>query len=92
MISFDSASRSRAIELFSSTDSDGSTSHNQELSEARATAILEYLVDAGVRRERLGAVGHGEDDPIADNSTEEGKAANRRIELLLAVPEGEGDE
>ena len=77
------------IEVAAHTDSDGSTSHNLELSEARANAILEYLVDAGVRRERLTSVGHGEANPIADNSNEAGKATNRRIEFVLAVPEDE---
>lgn len=77
------------IEVAAHTDSDGSSGHNLELSRARANAILEYLVDAGVRRERLTAVGHGEDNPIADNSNEDGKAANRRIEFVLAVPEDE---
>lgn len=76
------------IEVAAHTDSDGSTSHNLQLSQERADAILEYLVDAGVKRERITAVGHGEATPIADNSTEAGKAANRRIEFTLAVPEG----
>jgi OOP family OmpA-OmpF porin len=77
------------IEVAAHTDSSGSTSHNLTLSQARADAILEYLVDAGVRRERITAIGHGEANPIADNATEEGKAANRRIEFLLAVAEDE---
>lgn len=75
------------IEVAAHTDSDGSTKHNLELSQARADAILEFLVDAGIKRERITAVGHGEADPVADNSTEEGKTANRRIEFVLAVPE-----
>jgi OOP family OmpA-OmpF porin len=79
--------REATIEVAAHTDSDGSNAHNLELSQARADAILEYLVDAGVKRERITAVGHGEANPVADNSTEEGKAANRRIEFVLAVPE-----
>jgi outer membrane protein OmpA-like peptidoglycan-associated protein len=75
------------IEVAAHTDSDGSDKNNVELSQARADAILEFLVDAGVRRERISAVGHGEANPIADNSTEEGKAANRRIEFVIAMPE-----
>lgn len=77
------------IEVTAHTDSVGSEKKNLELSQARADAIVEYLVDAGIKRERMTAVGLGEADPIADNSTEEGKAANRRIEFALAVPEGE---
>jgi OOP family OmpA-OmpF porin len=73
------------IEIASHTDSDGSTSRNQTVSEARADAIFEYLVDAGVMRERLTANGYGETKPIADNKTDEGKARNRRIEFTLTV-------
>ena len=50
-------------------------------------AIVDYLVDAGIKRERLGAVGYGETKPIADNSTSQGKAANRRIEFTVTLPE-----
>jgi hypothetical protein len=73
------------IEIASHTDSDGSTARNQTVSEARADAIVEYLVDAGVMRERLTAKGYGETKPIADNKTDEGKARNRRIEFTLTV-------
>lgn len=79
--------RETTIEVGAHTDSDGSTDQNLELSRARADAIVEYLVDAGVKRERLAAVGYGEANPIADNDTAEGKAANRRIEFVLQVPE-----
>ena len=77
-----------AIEVGAHTDSDGSASSNRDRTEARAEAIVDYLVDAGIRRERLAAVGHGEDNPIADNSTDAGKAANRRIEFSVELPEG----
>jgi OmpA-OmpF porin, OOP family len=75
------------IEVGAHTDSDGSTANNLALSQSRAEAIVEFLVDAGVKRERLNAVGFGEEKPVADNSTAEGKAANRRIEFVLEVPE-----
>lgn len=77
-----------AIEVGAHADSDGSASKNRDLTQARAEAVVDYLVDAGVRREQLTAVGYGEDNPIADNSTPEGKAANRRIEFLVQVPDG----
>ena len=51
------------------SDSDGSTAKNRDLTQARAEAIVDYLVDAGVQRERLTAVGHGEATPVADNDT-----------------------
>jgi outer membrane protein OmpA-like peptidoglycan-associated protein len=50
--------------------------------------VVDYLVDAGVKREQLTAAGYGEDNPIADNATEEGKRANRRIEFLVHLPDG----
>lgn len=75
------------VEVGAHTDADGSTANNEKLSQARADAIVEFLVDAGIERERLTATGYGEAKPIADNETEAGKAANRRIEFVLAAPE-----
>jgi len=76
------------VEVGGYSDSDGSEENNLALTQARAEAVLDYLVDAGVRFERLKAVGHGEANPIADNSTEEGKAANRRIEFTIGPVDG----
>ncbi|HET7715941.1 MAG TPA: OmpA family protein, partial [Bauldia sp.] len=76
------------IEVAAHADSDGSASKNRDLTQARAEAVVDYLVDAGVKREQLTAVGYGEDNPIADNDTEEGKRANRRIEFLVQLPDG----
>jgi OOP family OmpA-OmpF porin len=45
-------------------------------------------VDAGVKRERLSAVGYGESRPVADNGSADGKAANRRVEFTVELPEG----
>ena len=76
------------IEVAAHANSDGSTSKNRDLTQARADAIVDYLVDAGVKREQLTAIGYGEDNPIADNATEEGKRANRRIEFVVQLPDG----
>ena len=76
------------IEVAAHADSDGSESKNRDLTQARAETVVDYLVDAGVKREQLTAVGYGEDNPIADNATEEGKRANRRIEFLVHLPDG----
>jgi OOP family OmpA-OmpF porin len=76
------------IEVAAHADSDGSASQNKELTQARAETVVDYLVDAGVKRERLTAMGYGEDNPIADNATEEGKRANRRIEFAVQLPDG----
>ncbi len=76
------------IEIGAHSDADGSASRNRDLTQTRAEAIVEYLVNAGVKRERLTAVGYGETKPIADNATAEGKAANRRIEFTVTEPAG----
>ncbi len=76
------------VEVAAHADSDGSESKNRELTQSRAETVVDYIVDAGVKREQLTAVGYGEDNPIADNATEEGKRANRRIEFLVQLPDG----
>ena len=65
------------------TDSAGGTRKNQAISEERAQAVVDRLVDDGVRRERLSAIGYGQSRPIASNSTPEGRAQNRRVELTV---------
>jgi outer membrane protein OmpA-like peptidoglycan-associated protein len=61
------------------TDSTGSPESNQKLSEKRAQAIVDKLVELGIDESRLTAVGKGQFAPIADNNTEEGRAQNRRV-------------
>ena len=65
------------------TDADGTSESNQALSQRRAAAITEYLKGKNVHPDRLEAIGKGEAEPIADNKTEAGKRANRRVELLV---------
>jgi len=65
------------------TDSTGSDSYNQGLSERRAEAVRGYLVAQGIDPQRVVALGYGETHPIADNSTAAGRAKNRRVDLLL---------
>jgi OOP family OmpA-OmpF porin len=77
-----------SVEVGAHSDSDGSASRNRDRTQARAEAILDFLVSAGVKRERLTAVGYGEKNPIADNATAAGKATNRRIEFTVAAPAG----
>ena len=60
-------------------DSTGSAATNDKLSQERADAIVAKLVELGIAKDRLTAVGKGSREPIADNSTEEGKAKNRRV-------------
>ncbi|WP_224824933.1 OmpA family protein [Cognatishimia sp. MH4019] len=69
------------IEIGGHTDSQGSEEGNQRISEQRAQAVLEQLLQRGVSTLKLTAVGYGETSPIADNETEEGRESNRRIEF-----------
>ena len=65
------------------TDWIGTDAYNQGLSERRATAVKQYLVEKGIDADRLGTVGFGETQPMADNETSEGRALNRRAELKV---------
>ncbi len=64
------------------TDNTGKAASNQTLSEARSKAIVDKLVEMGVSKDRLTAVGKGQNSPIADNGTDEGRAKNRRVEFV----------
>ncbi len=65
------------------TDSVGSASSNQTLSEARAGSVVEWLTNNGIPVSRLSAIGYGEEKPIASNATRAGRAQNRRVEINL---------
>ncbi len=65
------------------TDNTGKDKNNKELSEKRAASVMYYLTELGVERERLNYLGHSSDNPIGDNSSEQGKALNRRVEIEL---------
>jgi outer membrane protein OmpA-like peptidoglycan-associated protein len=64
------------------TDNTGTPAHNKTLSQQRADAVVAALVKQGIDAKRLSAVGWGQDKPIADNRSEEGKAKNRRVEIV----------
>lgn len=78
------------IDIYGHTDSTGSDGYNQSLSERRASSVANYLGNSGVQSARLETRGYGESQPIASNSTEEGRSANRRVELKI-VPIREQD-
>lgn len=65
------------------TDSRGADDMNQKLSQDRANAVKDYLVSQGVKPEKLRAVGRGEANPVASNDTPEGRANNRRVEIVI---------
>ena len=77
----------REIDVVGHTDSDpikkSKWKDNWELSAQRALAVLRYLISRGVPKETIRAVGHGESQPIAANSTASGKARNRRVEIVV---------
>lgn len=64
------------------TDSDGDEAHNQTLSEQRAKTVMDKLIEMGIDKSRLKSQGFGESKPIADNTSAEGKANNRRVEFV----------
>ena len=71
-----------SFEVQGHCDSTGSDKVNDPLSQKRAEAIVAALVDQGIAKTRLSAVGKGSHEPIASNSTEEGRSKNRRVEFV----------
>ena len=65
------------------TDSQGTLATNKSLSDKRAKAVLNYLNSKGVESSRLSSIGYGEEYPIADNNTRDGRGQNRRVEIKL---------
>lgn len=72
-----------SVMVIGHTDASGAAAYNQSLSERRAKSVADYLVSQGVDRAVLGFKGMGESAPVADNTTVEGRAKNRRVELKL---------
>lgn len=75
--------KERKLTVEGYTDSQGSFSHNKELSQRRADAVRSYLILRGYPGELIIANGIGEDSPVADNATPEGRADNRRVEIIV---------
>lgn len=69
------------------TDAIGDPGYNQDLSKRRADAVKDYLVSRGVSASQLTSLGHGEERAVADNSTAEGRANNRRVEIVIPKEE-----
>jgi len=70
------------------TDSRGADDANMRLSQQRAEAVRNYLVTRGIRPEMITAVGRGEASPVADNESAEGRATNRRVEIIVQPKQG----
>jgi outer membrane protein OmpA-like peptidoglycan-associated protein len=72
------------IDVYGHTDSQGSNEYNLELSQRRAVSVATVLANQGVDQRRFYIDGRGEEDPIASNATESGRAQNRRVEIQLS--------
>jgi outer membrane protein OmpA-like peptidoglycan-associated protein len=72
-----------SIRVEGNTDAYGDRWYNQHLSELRAQAIVEYIVTRGIPRERMVARGNGSSNPVASNAVAEGRAKNRRTDVLF---------
>jgi len=72
-----------SVKVIGFTDSVGSDSYNQRLSERRASGVAEYLISLGLAPNKVTSQGRGESEPVADNDTDEGRSRNRRVELHL---------
>ncbi len=77
----------RKIVVESHTDSQGTEASNVDLSQRRAQAVRDYLVSRGVANDRISGAGLGQSRPVADNRSPEGRASNRRIEIIVQPPE-----
>lgn len=78
-----SLSSVESVSIVGHTDSSGTDAYNQNLSERRAAAVKDYLASQGVDPAVMSTSGMGESQPVADNSTKEGRAQNRRVEITL---------
>ena len=74
----------QAIVVEGHTDSVGDDASNQTLSQARAQSVRDYLASKGVPGDKVSAVGKGEGTPVADNKSPEGRANNRRVEIIVS--------
>ena len=75
-------------EVAGHTDSQGNEAFNKDLSQRRAEAVRQYLINAGVDGAHLTAVGYGSSQPVADNHSKAGRAKNRRVELRTSIFRG----
>jgi outer membrane protein OmpA-like peptidoglycan-associated protein len=71
------------MDIAGHTDSKGTDDYNQKLSERRAQAVVDYLITRNISASRIRAIGYGKTKPLSTNDTEEGKALNRRVEMVV---------
>lgn len=78
-----SENRNVYLEIQGHTDSTGPEAYNDQLGEARAEAVRKHLAKAGVALNRMGTISYGEEAPVASNDTPDGRAQNRRVEIIV---------
>jgi outer membrane protein OmpA-like peptidoglycan-associated protein len=83
MVLFLSKNKNLVVEIGGHTDNVGTQKYNEELSQKRAETVVKYLTDKGIPENRLKSKGYGFSQPVADNSTEERRANNRRTEFKI---------
>ncbi|WP_296403805.1 OmpA family protein [Psychrobacter sp.] len=76
-----------SVTVMGHTDSTGTPSYNQGLSERRAQSVAGYLVNRGVSNNRIRTMGYGQSQPVDNNATEQGRANNRRVEIKINAPQ-----
>ena len=91
LVSFIQQYPERNVNIEGHTDSVGSAEFNLNLSQKRAEAVRDALIERGVEKSRLKAIGLGEEFPIADNQTEYGRGQNRRVEIVILKTEESSD-
>ena len=75
--------KEQPIVVYGFTDNVGTRDNNMDLSQKRAQSVRDYLVTKGIPQDLITAQGKGPDDPISDNGSVEGRASNRRVELVV---------
>ncbi len=79
---FTNVSANIKISIEGHTDNVGNATSNKKLSDDRAKSVMNVLIAKGIDKSRLSAIGWGQEKPVADNRTDEGKAKNRRVEIV----------
>jgi OOP family OmpA-OmpF porin len=72
-----------SVQIVGHTDNTGAADYNQKLSEQRAATVKDFLVKNGVDPSKITILGKGQSSPIADNATTEGRAKNRRVDVMV---------
>jgi len=86
LVTFLNEAPDRSVRIEGHTDNVGGQSMNQALSQKRAESVAQYLTGRGIVSSRITAVGDGYDSPVADNKTDAGRQADRRVEVIIQNP------